>query len=196
MAKPDTENRRSIGATRHPAAEKAILEAATAILTEAGYSGFSIEAVARRAKAGKPTIYRWWPSKVHLLLDVYAGLKQTMEEPDTGTLEGDLLGFLNNLAAFWQGPAGSVFRSLVAEAQTDAEAAAALRAYSTDRVIHTAQLFERARARGELRPDADSLAASDLLSAFAWKLVLTDRLEGSAERIGNVAATMARGLLR
>lgn len=191
-----TQSRRSIGSVRNPAAEDAILDAATAILAEGGYAAFSIEAVARRAKAGKPTIYRWWPSKAHLLLDVYARLKESMQDVDTGTLEGDLAGFLTNLTTFWQGQSGSVFRSLVAEAQTDPVAADALAAYSDGRVVHTAALIERAKARGELRDDVDSHAASDLLSAFAWKLALIGRLEDPEHRIPQIAAIMARGMLK
>ncbi len=71
-------------------------------------------------------------------------------------LEGDLAGFLTNLTTFWQGQSGGVFRSLVAEAQTDPVAADALAAYSDGRVVHTAALIERAKARGELRDDVDS----------------------------------------
>ena len=48
--------RTSIGARRNPATEEAILQAAEAILQEGDLAGFSIEAVARRARAGKPTI--------------------------------------------------------------------------------------------------------------------------------------------
>ena len=44
--------RKSIGARRNPDSCEAILEAAEAVLAEAGYAGFSIEAVARRARAG------------------------------------------------------------------------------------------------------------------------------------------------
>jgi AcrR family transcriptional regulator len=189
--------RRSIGSVRNPAAEEAILDAATAILAEGGYGAFSIEAVARRAKAGKPTIYRWWPSKAHLLLDVYHRLKDSMPEIDTGTLEGDLVGFLENLTSFWgTTSSGSVFRSLVAEAQTDPMAAEALAAYSDARVAGTAGLIRRALARGELRPDVDAEAASDLLSAYAWKLALIGRLDDPDNRIPAVAAIMARGLLK
>ena len=70
---PETEDatRRSIGARRNPASEEAILDAAEAVLRENGIAGFSIEAVARRARAGKPTIYRWWPHRTALMLDVY-----------------------------------------------------------------------------------------------------------------------------
>ena len=111
--------RKSIGARRNPESAGAILDAAEAVLREAGYSGFSIEAVARRARAGKPTIYRWWPSKAALLIDVYQRQKR-VEVPDTGRLEEDLVGFLKNLFAHWRDTSsGNVFRSLIAEAQSD-----------------------------------------------------------------------------
>lgn len=195
LSSRDPDQRRSIGAARNPESHEAILEAAAAILAEHGYAGFSIEAVARRAKAGKPTVYRWWPSKAHLLLDVYTRLKENLNEPDTGTLEADLELFLTNLLAFWAGAPGGVFRSLIAEAQTDAKAGEALREYCVDRVRHTARLIDRAKARGEVAPEVDSLAGSDLLSSFAWKLLLTGRLEGMEREVKAVARIMARGMV-
>lgn len=193
-------SRKSIGSARNPESHEAILEAAEDVFCDVGYAGFSIEAVARRARAGKPTIYRWWPSKAHLLLDVYTRLKASrMPEPDTGTLEGDIREFLTELARFWVGKTGNtggVYKSLIAEAQADPKAAAALQAYSMDRTKHTAKIFDRAKARGEMRADADSLAASDLLSAYAWKLLLTDRLEGSEDTIDKVTSILVHGLLK
>src|SRR5690606_2457230 len=102
------ESRRSIGAARNPESHAAILEAAEAILAEQGCAGFATEAGARRAKAGKPTSYRWWPSKAHLLLEVYTRLKENMLEPETGVLEDDLRIFLTNLLAFGAGSPGDV----------------------------------------------------------------------------------------
>lgn len=196
MNEAEVASRRSIGAARNPQSEEAILDAATSILAETGYAGFSIEAVARRAKAGKPTIYRWWPSKAHLLLDVYKRLKDVLPEADTGTVTGDIIMFLDDLTAFWSGPAGDVFRSLLAEAQVDEKAAVALRAYSLDRVEHTSIIFERAKARGEVRQDVDSRAASNLLSAFAWKLLLTGRLQTAHDEIRSLADILTRGMLK
>jgi AcrR family transcriptional regulator len=197
MNETETTSRRSIGSARNPESQAAILDAAEAIFAEGGYAGFSIEAVARRAKAGKPTIYRWWPSKAHLLLDVYTRLKDSrMPEPDTGTLVGDLTTFLNELVRFWGGNTGGVFRSLLAEAQVDEKAAEALRAYARERTEHTAGIFERAKARGEVREDVDSLAGSDMLSAYAWKLLLTGRLEEARDGIDRVVEIMARGMLK
>src|SRR6218665_586629 len=96
-AKTEPEKRASIGARRNPATAEAILDAAEALLRDGDLSGFSIEAVARRARAGKPTIYRWWPNKTRLLLDVYQRQKTAVEQIDTGTIEGDCLAFLEAL---------------------------------------------------------------------------------------------------
>jgi len=169
--------RKSIGAKRNPDSAGAILDAAEAVLTEAGYSGFSIEAVARRARAGKPTIYRWWPSKAALLLDVYQRQKR-VDVPDTSNLEDDLVGFLKNLFSHWrQTSSGNVFRSLIAEAQSDSHAAAALAGYAAGRRAHTGQLIARAKARGEVAPDVDAEIVADLIASYAWGHLLTNRLD-------------------
>lgn len=177
MSEDADPGRKSIGARRNPDSAGAILDAAEAVLVEAGYAGFSIEAVARRARAGKPTIYRWWPSKAALLLEVYQRGKR-VDTPDTGNLEEDLVGFLKNLFSHWrQTSSGSVFRSLVAEAQSDPTAAAALADYARGRRAHTGQMIERAKARGEVAADVDPALVADLIASFAWTHLLTDRLD-------------------
>src|SRR5688500_18319365 len=93
----EPEQRASIGARRHPATEAALLDAAEDLLREGDLAGFSIEAVARRARAGKPTIYRWWPNKTRLLLDVYQRQKGSVEAIDTGSIEADCIAFLERL---------------------------------------------------------------------------------------------------
>jgi AcrR family transcriptional regulator len=188
--------RKSIGARRNPASAEAILEAAEAVLAEAGHAGFSIEAVARRARAGKPTIYRWWPSKAALLLDVYQRQKR-FSYPDTGRLEDDLAGFLGNLMANWRDTAsGSIFRSILAEAQSDEGAAKALAAYAAGRRAETGKMIERAKARGEVAADIDPEIVAELLSAFAWGRLLTGRLEASEEQLTAVARAVMHGVRR
>lgn len=173
--------RRSIGAQRNPASEEAILAAAEAVLLENGLAGFSIEAVARRARAGKPTIYRWWPSKAALLLDVYHHHKRAhFSYVDKGNLRDDLIAYLTNLFSVWRNPAtGALFRSVVAEAQADADTAAALAAYMADRRCQSSEIVKRAQARGEARADIDPEFVTELLASFAWGRLLTDRLNVS-----------------
>ncbi|WP_457150492.1 TetR/AcrR family transcriptional regulator [Mesorhizobium sp. P5_C1] len=186
--------RKSIGARRNPDSADAILEAAEAVLVEAGYAGFSIEAVARRARAGKPTIYRWWPSKAALLLEVYQRQKR-VDVPDTGRLEEDLVGFLKNLFAHWrETSSGSVFRSLIAEAQSDDAASAALAGYAQGRTSHTGQIIERAKTRGEIGVDIDSALVADLVASFAWKHLLTNRLDEDEATIRKTVSYVMRGI--
>lgn len=194
QARAEPEKRASIGARRNPATEDAILEAAEAILREGDLAGFSIEAVARRARAGKPTIYRWWPNKTRLLLDVYQRLKLKMEAVDTGAIEEDCVQFLLGLFRYWSAGPGQVFRSIFAEAQSDEAAAEALRDYAEGRRAHTAKMFERAIARGELRADANAEIAAEMIAAFAWARLLTGRLEADEAEIRATVRQLLGGM--
>jgi len=193
-ARAEPRRRTSIGARRNPATEEAILAAAEALLREGDLAGFSIEAVARRARAGKPTIYRWWPNKTRLLLDVYQRLKLKMEAVDTGAIEDDCVQFLLGLFDYWSAGPGQVFRSVFAEAQSDEAAAEALRDYAQDRRAFTARMFERAIARGELRADADPGIAAEMIAAFAWSRLLTGRLEAEEPEIRGVVRQLLGGM--
>lgn len=191
----EDEARRSIGARRNPKSAEAILEAAEGVLVEEGHRGFSIEAVARRARAGKPTIYRWWPSKAALLLDVYQRQKRDVSYPDTGSLEEDIVGFLKRLLGHWRDtPSGSIFRSIIAEAQADEAAAEALAGYARDRRVQTAGMIARAQSRGQVGREVDPLVVADLISAYAWSHLLTGRLDETDESLRATVRVMLHGV--
>ena len=61
--KPDTKR-------RNARSHKAIVDATIKLLGSSGYVDFSIEKVASEAGVGKQTIYRWWPSRADLVLEV------------------------------------------------------------------------------------------------------------------------------
>ncbi|MFK4812065.1 TetR/AcrR family transcriptional regulator [Devosia sp. ZW T5_3] len=190
------ERRRSIGARRNPDTQEAILDAAEAIVEEEGIAGFSIEAVAKRARAGKPTIYKWWPGRTALLLEVYHRHKPANVHMDTGSVEGDVVAFFTGVFAHWGNTgAGQVFRFIVAEAQRDEAAAASLRAYALERRQQSGQIFERGVARGELAVDIDTGLAADMLAGFAWHRLLTGRLIADPEEMRQAARQLVRGLL-
>ncbi len=76
--------RTSIGARRSPDAEAAVLAAARDLISERGYAGFSVDEVARRAGAGKTTIYRWYPTKADLFIAIYTTERSpSVPVPDT-----------------------------------------------------------------------------------------------------------------
>ncbi|WP_332683450.1 TetR/AcrR family transcriptional regulator [Bosea sp. (in: a-proteobacteria)] len=174
---PPPKRRASIGARRNPASQAAILAAARAVLAEQGYSGFSIDAVSRRAGAGKPTIYRWWKSRAELLIEVYAAEKGALRAATTGNLAEDLTAYTAALWDFWRDtPSGRTFRALVAEAQHDETALEALRGkFLPERLQDVRALFGAAVARGEIAAAEVEMRLA-LYVGFNWYYVLTDRL--------------------
>src|ERR1700744_4285041 len=102
--------------------EDAIREAAFAELTEVGYTMFSVEGVAARARTGKASIYRRWPTKQELVLDapVYAlptaescGITLDIDD-SVGTVEA-LLAIARAIATIITSPAGDAMRAIKCE---------------------------------------------------------------------------------
>ncbi|MFE2385749.1 TetR/AcrR family transcriptional regulator, partial [Streptomyces misionensis] len=87
--------------TRGPAQDETVSAAIEAAafdeLAAAGWRRLAMDAVARRAGVGKAALYRRWESKEAMLLDLVARLvrREVPEVPDTGTLAGDVRGFLD-----------------------------------------------------------------------------------------------------
>ncbi|MEO0981532.1 MAG: TetR/AcrR family transcriptional regulator [Pseudomonadota bacterium] len=68
-----TQDRRQ-GPKRSETSKAAILDAVREELVENGWRSFSVDGVARRARASKQTIYRWWPSIGALCVDAALSL--------------------------------------------------------------------------------------------------------------------------
>lgn len=189
--------RSSIGARPNPATEAAVLAAAHDLLAEKGYGGFSIDELARRAGAGKPTIYRWWPTKADLFMAVYEqDTAAQLSDPHRNNLRADLVSFTRDLWGLWRlTPSGRTYRALVAEAQTSEAALAALRdRFLPARANVLRNMFARAAMRGDVAA-ADIEALIELYMGFNWLRLLTGRIEDDGEGIEHMAQLIcsARG---
>jgi AcrR family transcriptional regulator len=153
------------------------LRAATiAVLADVGYRALTMDAVAKRANAGKATIYRRWDSKLDLVIDSCTDLiSRRIPQPDTGSLAGDLRTFLLAFARVLSGPAGKAAQALVGELPHEPELAAAFRRdfLRTQRdVLRT--VLDRAAVRGELAADAPKALVLELAgAALTHRLMLT-----------------------
>src|SRR5580700_4935281 len=148
-------------------ARVAVLHAADDLLVERGFGGVTIEGIAARAGVAKQTIYRWWPSKVEVLLDtLIEDSQESLVLPATGSAIEDARQYLRRLAAFITGdPAGQVLLALIGEAQHDREMAGIFHARYLDprRRLEQAMLA-RGVAAGELPPGLDIDRALDALA--------------------------------
>lgn len=57
------------GRPRDPRVEESVLAAARELLIEVGYAGLTYDLIGRRAGVSRPTLYRRWPSKAHIVHD-------------------------------------------------------------------------------------------------------------------------------
>lgn len=174
--------RRSAGPKRSDATHRAILDAAESLLAEQGPGAVTFEAVARRAGAGKPTLYRWWRNRTALLLEIYDRRKyETLPPVDTGTLAGDLVAMMTGLWCFWRDtPAGRAFAAVIAEAQFDDDARAALAERFSGPSLPLRSICERALARGEFESVEEARALREFVIAMNWLRLMTGRLDVDA----------------
>ena len=136
--------------------DSAIFRAAIDELGEVGYARLTMERVAERAGASKASLYRRWPSRMDLALDAVHHLApDPATAPDTGSLRGDLLGWLRLSAGLLLGPAGEALRGVLGDALSDPERTRELRRRSrgTGRLA-TQEITRRAVARGEIEAAA------------------------------------------
>jgi AcrR family transcriptional regulator len=148
-------------------ARLAVLHAADDLLVERGFGGVTIEGIAARAGVAKQTIYRWWPSKVDVLLDTLVDdASRQLVVPDTGSAIDDTRRYLRVLARFLtREPAGKVLLALLGEAQHDAEMAGVFHhRYLDPQREREREMLKRGIAAGELPAALDVDAALDAMS--------------------------------
>jgi len=108
------------GRPRSRKAQEAILDAAYVLLLEGGGAGLTIEAIARRAGVGKPTIYRWWPTLADIVLEALLDKAKTdIEVSSYGTVRETIRGFLRGSMEAIHAGSGVHLRFLMAQAQQD-----------------------------------------------------------------------------
>jgi AcrR family transcriptional regulator len=192
-----TPRRLTGAAVRSPEATVAIHAAVIEELATVGYGRLSIESVARKAKVGKTTIYRRWPTKRDMVVAVISEIAWThVEAPDTGSLRGDIDAFLSDLGSALDNPVvRSVATDLLAEAHRDSPLTAKLIEQIRDpRRVRAGQIIQRAIDRGELSRQADISLALDLLAGplMFRSLVLTEPYD--SKYADNLAASIVAGM--
>lgn len=178
------------GRPRSDAAHSAILRAARELLVEEGFTRLRLEHVAARAGVGKGTIYRHWPSKEALTLDLVLELADPhIAIADVGDIRAELReAVLNPVQAITRSSFGPVIRAMLSQIAGNPTIGGPFReTIVARRRAEIARVIERGIARGDLRPDADPTIATELLvGPVYFRLVFGGRLdEAFAERVAD-----------
>ncbi len=158
------------GAARSQAARSAILKAASELIARDGYDHLTIEGIAARAGVGKPTVYRWWPSKSALIAECLIDetlLPAVITPRNTGDVLADVTEWLDTVIRFASVDSNALLiRSLVAAGVENPEVTEQL----SHRLGATPESLEgrlaAAVADGELRADTAIGHLTDAIVGF------------------------------
>ncbi|HEX2744878.1 MAG TPA: helix-turn-helix domain-containing protein [Streptosporangiaceae bacterium] len=116
MGAPVRSEARGPGRPRDPNLESRVFAAVLEIYAEAGWSGFSFDAVARSAGVGKAPLYLRWKTKEDLLLSALSAHYRSISITDSGNLREDLIEYAARLLESKASPDGWAFLRIHLEA--------------------------------------------------------------------------------
>jgi AcrR family transcriptional regulator len=166
-----------IGRPRSEAAAShaAIMDAVYELLKVTSARDLTMDAIARRANVGKPTLYKWWPSKAALIMAMFhERLVRHSETPVAATAEEAIRIKMRRLIKAFNGLFGKVVADLIAEGQSDP---AILREFyerhiSLRRASAVADI-ERGKLTGEFSTDTDAeLLVDTIFGPVYYRLLL------------------------
>jgi len=157
------------------ASHAAIMDTVYALLQEKSVRDLTMEEVARGAEVGKPTLYKWWPTKATMVLAMLCErMAPNLEKPLDLTAEESLRFRVRRLIDAFNGPFGRIVAGLIAEGQSEP---GILREFfarwvSPRRAAAIADL-QRGKKAGELRSEAEPELLNDaIFGAIYYRFLL------------------------
>ncbi len=187
------------GRPRDPAVDRRIAQAALDLFADAGWAGFAMEAVARRAGVGKASLYLRWSTKEALLTDALIMRLARVADVDTGTLHGDLVELATQMLDIYAGDTGRAALRLGLEAAAIPGVAEHYAAMRQAQVLAARAIVRRGIDRGEVAPDTSVTLLLDTLIGGAMMHALStppDRRADLTRNIGSHAEQLVDFLLR
>jgi AcrR family transcriptional regulator len=167
--------RAPVGRPRDSSLDTRAIAATLELLSEKGFAGTTVQAVAKRSGVHASALYRRWPSRIELIEDaIFPGFDAEAVEP-TGDLRADLHRFLEAyLDAFGSPAARAAAPGLIAHHQSAGNA----RSPEQYLQVSTRPQFRdilRAAPTGTVDPDIDADDVFDILlgSVLAHTIVPT-----------------------
>jgi AcrR family transcriptional regulator len=169
------------GRPRDPDLDRRIAQAALDVFGDAGWAGFAMETVARRAGVGKASLYLRWSGKEALLTDAVTLRFPPVGDADTGTLRGDLTELAVRMLDLYAGRSSRAALRLTLEAELIPGVAEYYAGVRLSAVLAARAVVRRAVERDELTPDVEETLLLDTLTGGAMMHALTTPPERRAD---------------
>ena len=162
------------GRPRDPAVDQAILDAARMVLARKGFTGTSMDEIARQAGVGKDTLYRRWKSKEELVLHLLSGIsEQTVKAPDLDDARYALFLFLQAIRKVnLDTDLGPLSAGVVGESARNERLAAGFHEFWRERRSIPAALVRRIAPPGTT-DDAIEVILDHVLGPMYYRILLT-----------------------
>ena len=157
------------------ASHAAIMDTVYALLQEKSVRDLTMEEVAKRAKVGKPTLYKWWPTKATLVLAMLCErMAPNLEKPTGLSAEESLRFRVRRLIDAFNGPFGKIVAGLIAEGQSEpAVLQEFFDRWVSPRRNATIADLQRGKDAGELRSETEPELVNDaIFGAVYYRFLL------------------------
>src|SRR5947209_6331694 len=157
------------------ASHDAIMDAVYALLQKKSVRDLTMEEVAKRAKVGKPTLYKWWPTKAALVLAMLCErMALNLDTPTNLSAEASLRFRVRRLIDAFNGPFGKIVAGIIAEGQSEpAVLQEFFDRWVTPRRSATIADLQRGKDGGELRSETEPELVNDaIFGAIYYRLLL------------------------
>src|SRR5438034_1663012 len=175
MKKPSRAARKGRPPSEMAASHAVIMDAVYTLLQEKSVRDLTMEEVAKRAKVGKPTLYKWWPTKATLVLAMlWERMAPNLEKRTVLTEEESLRFRVRRLIDALNRPFGKIVAGLIAEGQSEPAVLQEFfgRWVSPRRTATIADL-QRGKDAGELRSETEPELLNDaIFGAIYYRLLL------------------------
>jgi AcrR family transcriptional regulator len=175
MKNPSHRGRKGRPPSEVAASHAAIMDTVYALLQEKSVRDLTMEEVAKRAKVGKPTLYKWWSTKATLVLAMLCErMAPNLEKPSDLTAEESLRFRVRRLIDAFNGPFGKIVAGLIAEGQSEPGILQEFfdRWVSPRRTATIADL-QRGKNASQLRSEAEPELLNDaIFGAIYYRLLL------------------------
>jgi AcrR family transcriptional regulator len=173
------------------------MSAAQEVLLAEGVAAFTIDQVVARSGVAKSTIYRWWPSRQALLLDVIHHLIDAAATPNTGDTRADLRTYLGYFTTRKNPtPAARLMPELCAAAQHDPDLEELRDTLLAEKRQPVLTILQLAGSRGEIDEDCDlEMLATMIIGPLVYQRHMLGRTADPAmlDRVIDSALAFARG---
>lgn len=153
------------GRPRSEKSRKAILNATNKLLLQTSVQELSIESIAKKAKVGKTTIYRWWPNKTAVVMDALASQPGMQTPLPTASSHKEAITMqLDKLIRLVDSNNGQTIAQLFSEAQASEISLNIFKDNLLEPLMDAIRYsIEEGQKNGEFREDIDISLAADIL---------------------------------